>query len=270
MFAKLFGSKGPPPRDVRRLAHGLAAPAIHVVKDEGGRLSHFGGDPHLPPGAEWPSRDGKRLAFLARLSVAEMRRAVPIDWLPAAGALLFFYDADEQPWGFEPNERGSWAVLHVPDLAQPAAAGGDGPVPFRAVAFRAIESWPSTERPSIEALGFTGDEAEAYIAMSESVFDGRPGHQVGGFPDNVQSDTMELECQLASHGLYCGDESGYNDPRAAELGPGAADWRLLFQFDTDDEMDVMWGDCGKLYFWVPEAGARAGDFSNAWIVLQCS
>jgi uncharacterized protein YwqG len=40
--------------------------------------------------------------------------------------------------------------------------------------------------------------------------------------------------------------------------------------DSDDDLGVMWGDLGTLYFWVQESAARKGDFSNVWLVLQCS
>lgn len=42
------------------------------------------------------------------------------------------------------------------------------------------------------------------------------------------------------------------------------------QVDSDDDLGVMWGDAGMLYFWVEESAARAGDFSNAWVILQCT
>jgi uncharacterized protein YwqG len=100
-------------------------------------------------------------------------------------------------------------------------------------------------------------------------FQGLPQHQIGGFPSPVQGDIMELECQLVSHGIYCGDESGYRDPRATELGASARDWKLLLEFDSDDDLDVMWGDGGMLYFWVREQDARAGKFADTWLVLQC-
>ena len=65
------------------------------------------------------------------------------------------------------------------------------------------------------------------------------------------------------------DSSGYDDPRAKTLEAGAKDWRLLLQMDSDDDLDVMWGDAGILYFWIQADEARRGDFSNAWMILQC-
>jgi len=81
---------------------------------------------------------------------------------------------------------------------------------------------------------------------------------------------MELESQLVSNGLYCGDETGYNDPRAAALAEGAADWVLLLQVDTDDDAGMMWGDCGLIYFWIRREDLARRDFSNVWMILQCN
>ncbi len=38
-----------------------------------------------------------------------------MDWLPRIGLLLFFYDMETEPWGFDPEDRGGWSVIHVPD-----------------------------------------------------------------------------------------------------------------------------------------------------------
>ena len=92
---------------------------------------------------------------------------------------------------------------------------------------------------------------------------------MGGYPRPVQGDHMELESQLASNGVYCGDSSGYESEEGELLAPGARDWRLLFQFSSDEDLGVMWGDDGNLYFWVKEQDAKAGDFSGVWLILQC-
>ena len=103
-----------------------------------------------------------------------------------------------------------------------------------------------------------------------AVYGDGPCHQVDGFPSPIQGDEMELECQLVSNGIYCGDSSGYESAEAAALRGGASDWRLLLQVDSDDDLKMMWGDGGVLYFWIREADARAGRFENTWVVLQCS
>ena len=277
IFANLFGKRKKdviPVRDVSALTKHLATPAVHVLLQSAASRSHVGGSPELPSGMAWPDRNGSRLSFLARISLPEVQAAHPIDWLPDTGALLFFYDTVQQPWGFDPKDRGGWAVLLVPDLAD-VTLRSDGlsteesPLPRRPIGFRRVDSFPSTERDSVTALDLTNEEFDAYRDFSDLAYGGRPKHQISGFPATVQGDGMELECQLASHGLYCGDSTGYDDARASSLEPGAATWRLLFQFDSDDDLDVMWGDCGTIYFWVEGHAARTGNFDNAWLVLQC-
>lgn len=259
-------------RDVSALTAGLAEPAIHVVTQDTPSRSHFGGSPELPEGMAWPARSGKMLAFLARISLSDVQLAHPVEWLPATGALLFFYDMDQQPWGFDPDDRGSWAVLVVPESEEPvvpSADAGASPIALKHLGFHRIDSLPSYERNAVVGLNLDEGESDEYTNIADLPFRNRPKHQISGFPAPVQGDCMELECQLASNGLYCGDSSGYHDPRASALEPGAAGWKLLFQFDSDDDLDVMWGDCGTLYFWVEERAARMGDFGNVWLVLQC-
>jgi len=272
ILQRLFGPKEPPPptRDVTALASPLTQPAVHVVTATGESSSYLGGAPPLPTGTAWPSRDGAALTFLACLDLASLQAAGPVPWLPESGRLLFFYDAEKQPWGFDPKDRGSWAVMLAGEGA-PASSPPEA-VPaltHRPVTFLRIDSYPSWERPEVAALNLTDAESELLIEASDAVFGTAPHHQVGGFPDPVQSDEMELECQLVSHGLYCGDTSGYLSSRASELRDGAKSWRLLLQLDSDDDLDVMWGDGGLLYFWIREEDARAGRFDQAWVVLQC-
>ena len=260
-------------RDVFALTSDLTRPAIQVLRQDHPSLSHFGGSPNLPASATWPEKHGKKLAFLARVSLTEVHRAAPIEWLAQTGALLFFYDLEQQPWGFDPKDRGGWAVINVPDLSSasfPSEENEDSPIPFRHIGFRRIDSFPSYERDAVAALDLTDEESEKYWEISALPYQGAPKHQISGFPAPVQGDGMELECQLVSNGLYCGDATGYNDPRASSLSSGAENWRLLFQFDSDDDLDVMWGDCGTIYYWINEQSARSNDFSDSWLILQCS
>jgi uncharacterized protein YwqG len=277
-FSRLFGKKevNAPMRDVSALVMPFAMPTVHVVRTDTPSLSHFGGCPGLPPEVAWPEKNGTKLGFLARLSLAAIHQSHPVAWLPKSGALLFFYDTEQQPWGFDPKDRGGWAVLLVPDIASPTEQHDDEPsgpesqLPHRNIAFRRIGILPSWDHDSIQQLNLTSEESDKFFDISEVPYEEMPKHQVSGSPAPVQGDTMELECQLASNGLYCGNPEGYKDPRVPSLTPGAANWRLLFQIDSDDDLGVMWGDCGTIYYWVEEQEARVGNFSNAWLVLQCT
>jgi len=261
-------------RDVAALLAPLAAPAVHVVKTGADSRSHFGGEPNLPEETSWPELNGKKLGFIARLSLAEIHKARAVEWLPTSGALLFFYDMEEQPWGFDPSDRGGSAVLHVPDLPNaisrpPEGEKGTSALPHRNIAFQRIDVTPSAQRESVDALELNEQESDLLYEFSEKAFLGEPLHQVSGFPNPVQGDHMELECQLVSNGLDCGNSSGYENPRAKALEPGAANWRLLFQMDSDEDLGIMWGDGGLIYYWVEEQAARNGDFQNTWLILQC-
>ena len=137
-------------RDVRRSPQ-LAVPAVHAVKTDASSLSHFGGGPRLPPGVEWPERNGKKLAFLARLSLAEIHRAGALTGCRAP-ALCCFSMTSTNSRGFDPADRGGSAVLLVPDLPWPTLQRGGGlerqtsPFPYRNVVFRSIQVLPSWER----------------------------------------------------------------------------------------------------------------------------
>ena len=112
ILKRLFGPKEPPPppRDVMALAAPLATPALHLVKAAGESTSYLGGMPPWPADTPWPARDGAPLTFLACIDLAVVEAALPVPWLPATGRLLFFYDAEKQPWGFDPKDRGSWVL----------------------------------------------------------------------------------------------------------------------------------------------------------------
>lgn len=275
IIRKLLGGSGTPPpptpptRNIRELLGPFSRPAAQLIKSAAETSSYFGGAPALPRGATWPKNHGKPLSFLACLDLSSLAKTLPQAWLPSSGRLLFFYDVEKQPWGFDPKDRGGWAVIPVGDEQLPATPPAGDSVRRHGIDFREITTYPSWERSEVEALALTDEEAELLTDLHDSSYGDLPCHQVGGLPSPVQGDMMELECQLASNGVYCGDASGYESPQAELLQGGAKDWRLLLQIDSDDDLGVMWGDGGTLYFWIKESDALAGRFENCWVVLQC-
>jgi uncharacterized protein YwqG len=48
----------------------------------------------------------------------------------------------------------------------------------------------------------------------------------------------------------------------------ASAWRLLLQIDSDDDLGLRWGDCGRLYFGMRADDLRAERFERVVITWQ--
>ena len=96
--------------------------------------------------------------------------------------------------------------------------------------------------------------------------------QLLGWPDIIQNN-MTLECELVSRGHYLGGswESVPQEERDALRVPSVQDWRLLFQLDmvASGDFELMFGDCGRIYFYIRREDLLARRFDRAWLVLQC-
>src|SRR5512133_3127985 len=106
--------QNPAVRDLQPLTAHLFRDAISVAKSATVTKSYFGGRPPLSPHYAWPTRNGRPLSFLACIDCSELPRSADLNWLPGSGLLLFFYDVQDQPWGFDPKDRGGSATVYVP------------------------------------------------------------------------------------------------------------------------------------------------------------
>jgi uncharacterized protein YwqG len=235
--------------------------------------SRLGGLALLPPGQSWPvTRAGVPLSFLGQVSTSQITVPPGCPGLPPDTLLAFFYDAAGQlGWGFDPADHQYWQVIAVP---RAAAAPADGPAdalvfaPHR-LAAELVTTIPDPDEPALERLRRSG-VGQLYDELYQGLRGGDQGprHRMFGWPDLVQN-PMQLECQLASSGIYVGGAAGWRDPRVPQLTGGAAEWMLLLQVDTDDEAGWMWGDVGTLYYWIRRPDLAAGRFDRVWMIFQC-
>ena len=256
----------------------LVRPSVRLIADPAvsvdDRDSRLGEAPDLPPSIAWPYNDDDPLSFIAQVNLVDVAPYESEGLLPRDGLLSFYYDAVTQSsWGFDPADHGSAAVIYTPASAaterrEPPAELSDEGV-FKAIGLRprAELTFAPWESFDVERLGMSRDERFAYAELFHDQDDML--HRLLGHPDPVQGD-MQVECQLVTNGLYCGDSTGYQDPRANDLLDGAAEWRLLMQVDSQDEADMMWGDVGRLYYWIKHSDLLARDWKLSWLVLQCN
>ena len=81
---------------------------------------------------------------------------------------------------------------------------------------------------------------------------------------------MQLEAQLVSNGINCGDLSQYREEELEKFEAGVDEWILLFQLDSDDEAELMWEEDGMFYYWIRKQDLLAQRFDRVWMTMQFS
>lgn len=261
----------------------LARTSIRLTRaDEGGR-SRLGGAPSLPGAMEWPSFQGRPLAFLGQVDLAQVAALDPASPLPRHGLLLFFYDLEGSPSGLEPAHRGSCRVVHVPAEADGSPASPAGPLlpecPLRLSAELCLpRSWSlpaeALDLDSEEALAWDSLREKLALAQGVELEELAPRwlslHRLLGYPDELGGD-MEVHCHQAWIGMGP-DEEARDLPGEGEEDPlraAALQWKLLLQLSDDERLGSPFGQgFGRLFFWVREEDLRRQRFDGAWAILQ--
>ena len=214
--------------------------------------SKVGGQPYLPKGQTWPvASDGRELFFLAQLNFSEMPPLAPF---PSKGIVQFFIlDDDLYGMNFDEGEKqDTFRVLYHPDVVQ-NEAGLQTAAPmlrdFEELPHHPDESYPlkfSLEEEVVAITDYQFDQifgADFFRQFGENEWDimddfgksVRPqGHKTGGYAYFTQDDPRRPD-----------------DPML-----------LLFQLDSDEGMDLMWGDMGVGHFFIREKDLAAQDFSR--------
>ena len=236
-------------------------------------ISKIGGHADLPRNMTWPAFQGQAQAFLAQIRLADLQPFDSDKLLPTQGMLWFFYDANQQTFGEQPEDRQAWSVFY----AEPSSADLQRlPTPeklppaslFPACALTFSQELTLALQPDLElpASSWSDKDQEAYeqaLDMLQSPAERtQPRHRLLGYPDTIQDD-MRIQCQLVSHGVTDAD-----DPRAEELAKGASDWVLLCQIDSDVSAHMRWANNGMIYYWIKRADLQARQFERSWLILQ--
>lgn len=218
-----------------------------------------GGVPYLPLSTPMPTTpEGNPLFFLAQINFAEMPPLAPF---PTQGIVSFFIN-DDDLYGMDfddPERQDTFRVLYFPDpVKDPSLLYSKYPVqnevdllphhPEQCFPLRyelAEEVVPVTDYEFSRIFGadffrqFEDAEWDMVEAYGKAVR--AQGHKVGGYAYFTQDDPRRAD-----------------DPML-----------LLFQLDSDEKMDLMWGDMGIGHFFIREKDLIARDFSRILYDWDC-
>jgi uncharacterized protein YwqG len=232
--------------------------------------SKFGGLPDLPSHFVFPKYHNGYLTFLAQINLQETNHFDKNHLLPDTGILFFFYDVIEQPWGIDEEDKESFKILYfdgdVNELKRtsyPKITEDYFPLPSFKIAFMEYLSLPEDpidlELNDEELDNFYEFRSEFMQSTEEA--SSNPMHYMLGEPYNVQNNVFEELIYYENEGQINWDSTEI-DAKSKELV-------LLFQMDSDDDLDVMWGDAGMLYFCIEKQDLLHKRFNEVKFTLQC-
>jgi uncharacterized protein YwqG len=214
--------------------------------------SKVGGIPYMPAGHQIPcAPDGQELHFLAQINFEEMPSMPPF---PNKGILQFFIqDDDLLGMDFEDGEvQDTFRVIYHPEITKEEKKLSTKFNMLREYEFlphHPEESYPLIFSKSEEIVPVTdfrfyehfGQDffqqfgAKEWDIMDEYAKENKAeGHKIGGYAYFTQDDPRKSD-----------------DPML-----------LLLQLDSDEVMDLMWGDMGVGHFFIREKDLLALDFSK--------
>ena len=258
----------------------------------------IGGKPTVPQDFEWPYFEGtlynekvpksRPLSFLAQINLKDIAGLPQENPLPESGILSFFYELETMQWGFDPKDAGCARVFYFPEetALSPAAFPDDladyAILPELEMTFREQVSLPGCWDVHEIAAPFEDEDdddyCDTYVECCEALGCQRKGSddrtKLFGYPDAQQDPDMGRECETVTRGFRQGcpaDSQKITDADRADIAEKAKDWTLLFQMGTieDGDYELMFGDCGYIYFWIRKEDLVECRFDKCWLILQC-
>ena len=247
--------------------------------------SKFGGNPDVPIDFEWfyyvgedfnGEKKKRPLSFLAQINCEEVKQYDEDGLLPSKGMLYFFYELATMRWGFDPQDKGCAKVYYFDgDVTQlirtncPDSLEDEFKLPEIKIGFSKKYDLPDYEEfTELHDFGNWDEYDEAKVMkgyeQEETI------SKLLGYADLIQGG-MLLECEQVTNGIYCGGIPEVAPEELKKMKDNCVEWQLLFQMDTvtTNDFELMFGDCGRIYYYIKKEDLKNCNFDDCWLILQC-
>ena len=235
--------------------------------------SKIGGRPDLPTNMDWPKEEnGKYFIFLAQINFEEVSNP-EIDQLPEKGIIYFFYSE-----GYTGGK-----TIFVEDLS--SLERKEAPKAPHAISLSSSSRFNSKLTEGIfkpcrlEFKNTYGLPDWQYEFVAEQLNE-REEIAYSELPDysnyttklfghsNCAQYPMEYECEKVSRGYVWPNDKVTDEEIEKEMKEKQFQWEMLFQIDSEEAPKMMWGDVGRLYFWIKKEDLKAKNFDNVIVLMQ--
>lgn len=219
--------------------------------------SKIGGNPYWKKNMKYPlDIDDNPMKLLAQINFSDMPY---LEDMPQNGLLQFFISGNDDVYGLNfdnPINQDNFRVIYhsnidkeglLEDFTVFKSIHNDyfpAPVEAKMIFNEDIKPVSAEDYRFSKYFGkeafelFTNDECENYIKKYDS-----SGHKIGGYAFFTQEDPRNYK---------------YDDYKL-----------LLLQLDTDEEINMMWGDCGVANFFIRKEDLLNLDFSKVLYNWDC-
>lgn len=215
--------------------------------------SKHGGQPDVPEDFQWPLDNNNRpLSLLLQINCSDLTSLVSEDYLPKSGHLYFFYELGEQNWeGAENSIRVIYIDTRYKELHRidfPKTLANEFRLKERVISFKTKDSYPS-----FQDLSNQNSEYQHIIDKVESF--------------NEARNRLQSESSINAIGTMFGYADLIHDVIVNDLNVNI----LLLQLFSieDDSYELLFGDCGNIYFYISPQDLKNKDFKNLKFELQC-
>lgn len=223
--------------------------------------SKFGGRPDLPKGISWPNFSiNKPYSFIGQINLGDLQ--LPTNGVLPEYGIIYFFLATENLFSMTEdiyNEQNA-KVFYEKEVAELERV--DFPLNLSPdLIYKACEleynnefNIPPAEYSVLKDIGISLEAQESFVRYCNFHRDFLGKYNIVdnffnkllGYPNQIQGD-LQLQCD--------------------EKFP--LDWVLLLQVDSDyEKTNMMWGDCGRLYFMIKQQDLIDGRFQNCFVIYQ--
>ena len=245
----------------------------------------LGGFPDLSKNISWAKSkfDNNYLSFLGQINLQEVKEFGEKGLLPKKGMLYFFFNLDS-------SDDGKVIFLQDANELEKAVPPEEfkeekksflkrlftGKSKKRILKESKVEIYKEYEIPSWDSLRLeriqkiTGTDIKPINAFKEGIYensyeegetDTTSYHHLLGNYKGIQNEFHELN-------FIDFEIQNFKKLTIIEIEK-ALKWKLLFQFDSDDNLELSWGDWGRIYFFIHEDDLKSQNFENIKISADC-
>lgn len=245
----------------------------------------LGGCPDLTKKISWATSkcDNKYLTFLGQINCEEVQKFDKEELLPKKGMLYFFFNLDSGDDGkviFSEEANELEKAVPPEEFKEQKKSFFQrlftGKSKKRILEENQVEIYNEYNIPSWDSL-----RLERIQKITKTDIKPINAFEKGIFEDSYEKEETETTSNHHLIGNYKGIQNEYHELNfidfeiedfekmtVAEIEK-ALKWKLLFQFDSDDNLEISWGDWGRIYFFIHEEDLKNKNFNNVKISADC-